>query len=117
MRSLTTDSLIKVVTCNDLSGVKLIGGSKDFRSSLSAASTKANTLYPSMSGRTLLLNLPTILGALVKLFTPLFPAAVRQRLKFVSGPLKNVEDLREIVEGGKGRDKFVEEVNALAYGE
>ncbi|KAL7526293.1 hypothetical protein ACHAWF_001712 [Thalassiosira exigua] len=116
-RSEQADALIKVVTCNDLAGVKLLGGSKEFRKSLSNASKKANDLYPSLNGRTLLLNLPGALGALVKLFTPLFPEAVRKRLRFESGPLKDVEDLREIAEGGNGREEFVEQVTVLAYGD
>jgi len=115
MRSIETDSLLKLITCNDLKGVKLVGGSKDFRKALSEASKTANTLYPSLNGRTLMLNLPSLLGALVKLFTPLFPAAVNERLKFAKGPLANVEDLTEIAIGGKGRDVFVKEVDSLAY--
>ncbi|KAK7241101.1 beta-1,6-glucosyl hydrolase [Aureococcus anophagefferens] len=39
---------------------------------------------PGLSGPTVLLNLPRLLGALVKLFTPLFPPAVRKKLKFDS---------------------------------
>lgn len=117
IRSLETDSLLKLVTINDLMGVKLVGGSSTFRKSLSEASKLANTLYPSLNGRTLMLNLPSLLGALVKLFTPLFPKAVNERLRFAKGPLSNVEDLREIVVGGKGREEFVKEVDSLAYGE
>jgi hypothetical protein len=116
IRSLETDSLIRVITCNDLAGVKLVGGSSDFRKSLSAASKMANELYPSLNGRTLMLNPPTLLKMLVALFNPLFPEAVRKRIRFVSGPLKDVEDLREIADGGKGRDEFVKQVDALAYG-
>ncbi|KAL7460723.1 hypothetical protein ACHAXS_001165 [Conticribra weissflogii] len=119
MRSLQSDSVVQVITCNDLSGVKLIGGSKEFRSSLSLASKKANELYPALNGRTLLLNLPKLLGALVKLFTPLFPEKVRERLRFVSdGPLgkDSVGDLTEVLEGGKGREEFVRGVADLAYG-
>ena len=117
MRSIETNSLLKLITCNDLCGVKLTGGSKTFRKALSEASKHANTLYPSLNGRTLMLNLPSLLGALVKLFTPLLPKAVTARLKFAKGPLSNVEDLREIAVGGKGRDKFVNEVDSLAYGD
>ena len=117
IRSLETNSMIKLITCNDLAGVKLVGGSPDLRKSLSAASKKANELYPSLNGRTLMLNPPTLLKMLVALFNPLFPEAVRQRIRFVSGPLKDVEDLREIVEGGKGRDEFVNQIDALAYGD
>ncbi|KAL7431220.1 hypothetical protein ACHAXM_002568 [Skeletonema potamos] len=115
MRSLETDSLIKIVTCNDLIGVKLVGGSSDFRSALSLSSKKATELYPSLSGRTLLLNLPALLGALVKLFTPLFPAAVMERIRFERGPLKNVEDLMQIVESGAARDEFIKQMDELVY--
>lgn len=114
-RSLELNKLVKIVSLNDLSGVKLIGGSSDFRNSLSAASKRANDLYPSLNGITLLLNLPRLLGALVKLFTPLFPAAVRERLRFERGPLKDVEDLREIIVGGEKRDEFMKQIDELVY--
>jgi len=117
MRSVQSDALLKIVTCNDLKGVKLVGGSSDFRASLSAASKKANELYPSLNGRTLMLNLPTLLGPLVKIFKLLLPKAVTQRLRFENGPLSEVEDLREVAEGGVGREEFVGQVNALAYGD
>lgn len=117
MRSVETDSLIMIITGNDLQGVPLVGGSADFRKALSASSKLATKYYPTLNGRTLMLNLPKLLGALVKLFTPLFPKEVRKRLRFESGPLKDVEDLMEISEGGKGRDEFVTQVTALAYGD
>ena len=101
-RSLESDALVKLITCNDLAGVKLVGGSPDLRKALSAASKKANELYPTFNGRTLMLNPPKLLGVLAKLFTPLFPEAVRRRLRFESGPLRDVEDLREISAGGGG---------------
>ncbi len=84
--SLETDYFIKVITCNDLlAGVKLVGGSPDFHKSLSAASLKANALYPSLNRRTLMLNPPTILKImLVALFNPLFPEDVRKRIRFMS---------------------------------
>jgi hypothetical protein len=114
-RSLECDRLVKLITCNDLLGVKLVGGSSEFRKALSAASRRANDLYPTFNGRTLMLNPPALLGVLVRLFTPLFPSAVRRRLKFVSGPLRDVEDLTEISMGGIGREEFVAQVDALAY--
>mmetsp|Transcript_35777 Transcript_35777/g.66296 ORF Transcript_35777/g.66296 Transcript_35777/m.66296 type:complete len:317 (-) Transcript_35777:289-1239(-) len=117
MRSVQSDALLKIVTCNDLKGVKLVGGSSDFRASLSAASKKANDLYPSLNGRTLMLNLPSLLGPLVKIFKLLLPKAVTERLRFENGPLSEVEDLREVAEGGVGREEFVGQVNALAYGD
>ncbi|KAL3823629.1 hypothetical protein ACHAXA_005610 [Cyclostephanos tholiformis] len=115
MRSLENDRLVRLITCNDLMDVKLVGGSPDLRKALSAASKKANELYPTFNGRTLMLNPPALLGVLARLFTPLFPMAVRRRLKFVSGPLRDVVDLREISAGGIGREEFVAQVDALAY--
>lgn len=117
LRSVQSDTLVKIVTCQDMKGVKLIGGSKDFQKSLSAASKKANELYPSLNGRTLILNIPSLLGPLVKVFKLFLPKAVTRRIRFENGPLKEVEDLREIAEGGRGRDEFVNQVNTLAYRE
>jgi hypothetical protein len=117
-RSLQQDRLVCVVTANDLTGVKLVGGSGDFRKALGKASTQANDLYPTVSGPTLLLNLPKILSALVKLFTPLFPPAVRERLKFERGPLSKVEDLTQILPGQSDpnpRATFVSQLDSLIY--
>lgn len=114
-RSLESDKLVYVVVANDLSGVKLIGGDKSFRTALSDSSKVANNLYPSLNGPSLLLNLPPLLGALVKLFTPLFPEKVRQRLKFERGPLKNVDTLEDIVSGGKDRQQFLADIDKLVY--
>ena len=113
LRSMSDDRLISVITANDLNGVSLLGDSS-FRKALSASSTKANDLYPALSGPTLLLNLPLLLGALAKLFTPLFPPEVRQRLKFEQGLLHNVNDLTEILSGAT-RDAFLNELDALVY--
>jgi hypothetical protein len=41
--------------------------------------------------------------------------AVRKRLRFESGLLRDVEDLRENSIGVKEREDFVNQVNALAY--
>jgi hypothetical protein len=114
-RSLEKDKLLYVITVNDLNGLKLIGGDATFRSALSAASKKANTLYPALSGPTLLLNLPRLVSAVVKLFTPLFPPEVNARLKFERGPLKDVEELIDISYGGKDRDAFMKDVDTLCY--
>lgn len=117
MRSEATDRVVDVLTANDLKGVKLVGGDATFRKALSAASTKANELYPSLSGPTFLLNLPRLLGALVKLFTPLFPVEVRKRLKFEQGPLRNVQDLVEISGLSMGnaatREQFLDDIDRL----
>lgn len=85
-RSLQQDRLLTVVTANDLTKVPLVGGSSDFRQALSKSSKLATQHYPGLAGPTLLLNLPKLLAALVKLFTPLFPPAVNARLKFAESP-------------------------------
>jgi len=110
-RSLRSDRLLSVLTANDLSGVKLIGGSADFRKALSVSSKQASALYPATAGPTLLLNLPPLLNALVKLFTPLFPPDVNARLKFARGPcIKDVATLDDISSGGSRRGDFQKEI-------
>lgn len=118
VRSVTTDRLLYTITVNDLTNVKLMGGSNEFRKALSQASTLASTIiYPSTyTGPTLLCNLPLLVSALVQLFTPLFPEKVKQRLKFVQGPLSNVSDLTEISKTtsnpGK-RAEFLQQLNNI----
>jgi len=114
-RSIQSDRLISVITVNDLKGVKLIGGDATFRNALSATSAITNQLYPGLSGPTLLLNLPRLLGALVKLFTPLFPKEVRKKIKFAQGPLRDVDNLMEISVPGQSRDKFMNYLDELLY--
>jgi len=76
-----TGALATVTTVNDLAGVDLLGDAS-FRNALSAASKQGDAFFPGLSGPTVLLNLPRLLGALVKLFTPLFPESVRAKLRF-----------------------------------
>jgi hypothetical protein len=114
-RSLESDKLVYVLVANDLSGVKLVGGDATFRAALSAASKMTNKFYPSLNGPTLLLNLPILLGALVKIFTPLFPKEVRNRLKFERGPLKDVDDMMDISYGGSSRQEFLDDIDRLVY--
>jgi hypothetical protein len=114
-RSLVSDKLVCLVTANDLSGVKLIGGDASFRTALSSASKVAAKLYPSLNGPTLLLNLPALLGALAKLFTPLFPPEVRKRLKFEQGPLAKVNDLMDVSYGGSQRAEFLSAIDNMVY--
>lgn len=118
-RSIGSDRLVCVCTANDLSGVKVIGGSAEFRKALSAASRRGNELYPTLSGPSLLLNLPRLLTALVKIFTPLFPEEVRKKIKFARGPLSDVTALNEILAGSGGdgskRDNFLTAVEELIY--
>jgi len=106
------NGLVTVVTTNDLNKIDLLGDAT-FRNALSAASKKANALYPGYGGPTILLNLPSLLGALVKLFKPLFPPAVQKKLKFEQGPLKNVGDLKSLGVGGDARDTFLKQIDAI----
>lgn len=116
-RSLASDQVQCLVTANDLAGVKLVGGSAEFRKALSASSNQANELYPSTNGPTLLLNLPKLLSALVKLFTPLFSPEVKARLKFEQGPLKDVSDLTEVAasSSGSARTTFVKQLDDILH--
>ncbi|CAB9496741.1 expressed unknown protein [Seminavis robusta] len=116
-RSLQSDKLVCVVTANDLAGVKLVGGSADFRKALGESSKQANDLYPATNGPTLLLNLPKLLSALVKLFTPLFSPEVKARLKFEQGPLKDVDDLQQVAStaSGAARSTFVKQLDDIVY--
>mmetsp|Transcript_32580 Transcript_32580/g.79058 ORF Transcript_32580/g.79058 Transcript_32580/m.79058 type:complete len:128 (+) Transcript_32580:560-943(+) len=113
-RSLELDKVLYVITVNDLAGVKLIGGDSTFRDALSAASKQAVPLYPALAGPTLLLNLPRLVSALVKLFTPLFPPEVQAKLKFERGPLQSTTDLIDL--NGKDRPEFLEDLDRLCYG-
>ena len=116
-RSATADRLLAVLTANDLTGVQLVGGSADFRNALSASSRQAAAVYPaSTAGPTLLLNLPTVLSALVKLFTPLFPAVVKERLRFAQGPLRSVADLTQVATAESvERMQFLRELDEMVY--
>ena len=114
-RSVSTDQLLSIITVNDLDGVKLIGGDATFRAALSAASKQANDLYPALAGPSLILNLPRLVSALVKLFTPLFPPEVQKRLKFERGPLQDVKELVDVTYGGKDRQAFLKDIDELVY--
>lgn len=97
-RSADSDRLCRVLTANDLDGVKLVGGSSEFRTALGDSSKVAAVVYPkTINGPTLLCNLPRLLNALVKLFTPLFPESVKARLKFAKlDALKDAATLTEL---------------------
>ncbi|KAL1514944.1 hypothetical protein AB1Y20_004020 [Prymnesium parvum] len=112
-RSAATGRLVRVVTANDLSGVDLFGDAT-FRKALSASSKKADEIFPSLNGPTLLLNLPFLANALVKLFTPLFPPKVRAKLKFEKGPLAGVDDLTQLHNPqSSARSQFLAEIQAI----
>lgn len=118
-RSIQTNKLVYVLTVNDLNGLKLIGGGgqdASFRSALSASSKLANEMYyPALGGPTLLVNLPRVVSVLVKLFKPIIPKKVWDKIKFAQGPLKDVEELVDVTPGGKHRDSFLADVDTIAY--
>jgi len=101
-----TTTLTQVSTLNDLRGINLFSSS-EFRDVLSAVSKRSSTYYPSMARITVLANLPKLLQGVVKLFTPIFPKAVRDKLKFVT---VDVPPLKEIRGGdflGSVEEKFL----------
>ena len=69
-RSLKSNKMAFMLTVSDLSGLKLIGGDASFRSALGDSSKQANEFYPALGGPTLVLDLPKLVRALIKLFTP-----------------------------------------------
>uniref|UniRef100_A0A7S1FUN1 CRAL-TRIO domain-containing protein n=1 Tax=Corethron hystrix TaxID=216773 RepID=A0A7S1FUN1_9STRA len=107
-QSLERGSLVKVVTVNDLYGVSLLSGEKRFRDALSSSSKIGSSVFPELNSVTMLLNLPLLLNAIVGLFKPIFPATVRAKLRFKSGPLgKSVGSLSEVAPGGEKREIFL----------
>jgi hypothetical protein len=114
-RSLVQDRVVATVVANDLSGAKLMGGSKEFRQALGNSGKIAEANYPRMAGPTLLLNMPTTLHYLVKLFTPLMPTSVAKKIKFVRGLFDNSTVLKEILPGGSQREKFLVDLDKIIY--
>ena len=114
-RSLKTDRLVSLISLNDLTGAKFLGSDARFRQALSATSAKTTALYPGLAGPTLILNLPSVFGALVQLFAPLFPKEVRKKIMFAQGPMRGVRSLRDLATPGAPREKFLDEIDALAY--
>lgn len=92
-RASTPTTLAQVTTLNDLSNINLFSSSS-FRDVLSTVSKQTSVYYPTMGRATVLANLPRLLQAVVKLFTPIFPPVVRAKLKFVSAEIPQLSDLR-----------------------
>lgn len=95
-RSKATGQLIRLLAANDLTGVSKFPDDR-FQKALTESSKLATTLYPGLSGPTVILNLPGIVRLLVQFFTPLFPGAVQQRLKFAKGPMAYLKDLSDVL--------------------
>jgi len=112
-RSLASNQLLSVLTANDLQGAKLLGTSKDFTTALKQSSQQAATVYPNaLAGPTLILNLPPLLKAVVAVFKPLFPPAVKARIRFADAPQL---DLGNLSQPGAARDEFLQSMEEIVY--
>lgn len=112
-RSAATGRLCNVIFANDISGVRKAPDGR-FSKALTSSSDQYETLYPSLAGPTMILNLPFVLQAFVGLLKPLFPKSVQKRLVFTRAPvLKSLETLTPLAEDATTRQKFVAEVKSL----
>lgn len=113
-RSATTGRMCSVIFANDIVGVRK-PPDKRFSQALTSSSNQYESLYPSLAGPTMILNLPFILQAFVGLLKPLFPKAVQERLVFTKAPV--LASLKgEITSLGTDpimRRNFVREVKSL----
>lgn len=110
-RTRASGRLIRLIAANDLTGVSSFPDPA-FQAALTRSSKEAVTLYPGTAGPTVLLNLPWIARQLVKLLTPLFPGAVREKLKFAQGPMSYMEDLTDILKEPI-KSNFVDDLRAV----
>lgn len=105
--------LCSVLFANDISGVRK-APDKRFSQALTSSSDQYESLYPSLAGPTMILNLPLILQAFVGLLKPLFPKSVQERLLFKRAPV--LASLKELTPLGVDpiiKTKFVREVVSL----
>ena len=70
-RSATTGRMCSVIFANDIVGVRK-PPDKRFSQALTSSSNQYESLYPSLAGPTMILNLPFILQAFVGLLKPVF---------------------------------------------
>ena len=112
-RSATTGRLCSVLFANDISGVRK-APDKRFSKALTSSSDQYESLYPSLAGPTMILNLPLILQAFVGLLKPLFPKSVQERLVFKRAPvLASLTELTPLGTDQVIKTKFVREVVSL----
>lgn len=112
-RSATTGRLCSVLFANDISGVRK-PPDKRFSQALTSSSDQYESLYPSLAGPTMILNLPLILQAFVGLLKPLFPKSVQERLVFKRAPvLASLKELTPLGTDPLVKTKFVREVVSL----
>jgi len=113
-RTRASGRLVTLSAANDLSGVSKFPDSR-FQEALTGSSKKATTLYPGLAGPTLILNLPGIVRLLVQFLTPLFPGAVREKIRFARGPMAYLKDLKDATKEPI-RSQFISDLEAVLKG-
>lgn len=116
MLSLKTGAFFTVATANDLKGVDFRGSklAGQFRAALVAGARRADDLFPSIAGPTIVCNLTPVLRLPLRLFANLLPVSVRRFLAFarveaLDGGLRRVlaerdvsrallDDIEEVIE-------------------
>ena len=112
-RSAETGRMCTVIFANDISGVRKAPDSR-FSKALTSSSDQYESLYPSLAGPTMILNLPLILQAFVGLLKPLFPKSVQARLVFKRAPvLASLKVLTPLGTDKVVQTKFAREVVGL----
>lgn len=101
----------RLISANDLTGVSKFPD-QAFQNALTGSAKKAVTLYPGYSGPTVLLNLPWLARMLVSVLTPLFPGAVRDKIKFARTPMDYMKDLKDVVKEPL-RTNFADDIQAV----
>lgn len=110
-RTRATGHVSRLIAANDLTGVSKFPD-QAFQNALTGSAKRAVTLYPGYSGPTILLNLPWLARMLVSILTPLFPGAVREKIKFARGPMAYMENLQDILKEPT-RSMFVDDLQAV----
>jgi hypothetical protein len=114
--SVQQDRLAALILVNDVGGVtKMSDTPPSFRQALSQSSHLATTLYPRMAGPTVLLNLPAVLNALVKIMMPILPSKLRQRMRFARGVMDSTTTCQDIQQAGPRRDIFLRDIDRIVY--
>ncbi|CAE6940215.1 unnamed protein product [Symbiodinium natans] len=111
LRTRATGHVCRLISANDLTGVSKFPD-QSFQNALTGSAKRAVTLYPGYSGPTVLLNLPWLARMLVSILTPLFPGAVREKIKFARGPMAYMKDLEDVIKEPT-RGMFVDDLQAV----
>mmetsp|Transcript_3866 Transcript_3866/g.7554 ORF Transcript_3866/g.7554 Transcript_3866/m.7554 type:complete len:325 (+) Transcript_3866:111-1085(+) len=112
-RSESTGRMCSVIFANDISGVRK-APDRRFSQALTSSSDQYESLYPSLAGPTMILNLPFVLQAFVGLLKPLFPKSVQERLVFKRAPvLAGLKELTPLATDARTKTSFVKEVKKL----